>query len=205
MDRSEAMDALGGASTADGVDAAGRLRPLIRVRQVRQFTDEPVSDQELGALADVARWSGSSRNTQPWRFIVIRELPKIRSIAAASLPQTRSLVTAPAAIAITMPSQPGSAVSFAYDEGRAAERILIGAHLLGLGAAIAWLVPDARPAVAAQLGLPADRSIRTIMAVGHPSEAGARRKSAPGQARLPREEVVFNERWPSETPGSRGD
>ncbi len=199
------MDAFRGTSTADAGGAADRLWPLIRVRQVRQFTEEPVSDQELGALADVARWSGSSRNTQPWRFIVIREVQTIGAIAAASLPQTRSLVTASAAIAITMPSQPGSAVSFAYDEGRAAERILIGAHLLGLGAAIAWLVPDARPAVAALLGLPAERSVRTIVALGHPSEAGARRKSAPGRARLPRDEVVFNERWPSETPGSRGD
>ena len=41
------------------------VRPLLRVRQMRQFTDEMPTDEELGAIADVARWSGSSKNTQP--------------------------------------------------------------------------------------------------------------------------------------------
>jgi len=34
--------------------------------------------------------------------------------------------------------------------------------------------------------------------VGHPTDAARRPKSAPGEARLPREEVVFEERWPGE-------
>jgi len=46
------------------------------------------------------------------------------------------------------------------------------------------------------IGLPADRYVRTIVAVGHPTEAASRPKSAPGEARLPRSETVFRERWP---------
>ena len=38
------------------------VRPLLRTRQVREFTDEPVEHAQLDALADVARWSGSSSN-----------------------------------------------------------------------------------------------------------------------------------------------
>jgi nitroreductase len=49
-------------------DPITRLRPLLRTRQYREFTGEPVSDEDLRALAQVARWSGSSRNSQPWRF-----------------------------------------------------------------------------------------------------------------------------------------
>ena len=48
------------------------LRALLRTRQVRQFTDELVSDDDLQAILDVARWSGSSMNRQPWTFIVVR-------------------------------------------------------------------------------------------------------------------------------------
>ncbi len=91
---------------------------------MREFTDEPVSEADLAALAEVARWSGSSANTQPWRFIVIREPETLRGIAAAGMPQTRSLRSAMAAIAIALPEEEGKAVSHAYDEGRAAERVL---------------------------------------------------------------------------------
>jgi nitroreductase len=178
-------------------DRSELVRPLIRTRQIREFTDEPVSEADLAALADVARWSGSSSNTQPWRFIVIAEEATLRAIAGAGMPQTRSLRTAMAAIAIALPDEQGAAVSHAYDEGRAAERILIGAHMLGLGAGIAWLLAPARGAVQELLHVPGEWRIRTVVAIGHPSEAALRPKSAPGQARLPRDEVVFNERWPA--------
>ena len=49
------------------------LEALRKVRQTRAFTDEPVTDEELEQLLEVARWTGSSRNTQPWHFIVIRD------------------------------------------------------------------------------------------------------------------------------------
>jgi len=128
--------------------------------------------------------------------VIIRDSETLRSIHEAGLPQTRSLATAQAAIAIVLPREPGSGISHSYDEGRAAERMLIAASLLELGAGIAWVRSDARPAVAAILGLPEDRFVRTVIAIGHPTDASRRPKSAPGEARLPREDTVFEERWP---------
>jgi nitroreductase len=186
------------ASTPDNVkEPAAIVRPLLRVRQIRDFTDESPSQAEIDAIIDVARWAGSSRNTQPWRFIVLRDTVKLRTIAELGLPQTRSLRTATAAIAIVLPDG-ASDISLAYDDGRVAERILIAASLLGLGAGIAWVRSDVREEVSRMLGLPPDRFIRTIMALGHPSEAARAPKSAPGKARLPRDEMVFNEHWPKE-------
>ena len=176
-------------------DPAEAIRPLLRVRQVREFTDAPVDAAALDALADAARWSGSSRNTQPWRFIVVREPATLRAISEAGLPQTRSLATAAAAIAIVLPQAPGSGISHGYDEGRAAERILVAASLLDLGAGIAWIRSEARPVVGELLGLPDDRFVRTVSAVGHPTKGAQQPKSAPGEARLPRSETVFDERW----------
>ena len=174
---------------------ANQVRPLLRVRQVRQFTDEPVDADAIEAIADAARWSGSSRNSQPWRFVIVREAAVLRSIAEAGLPQTRSLATATAAIAIAVPEEQGSAVSHAFDEGRAAERMLIAASFLELGAGIAWVRTDIRPVVTELLGLPEDRFVRTIIALGHPTDAAREPKSAPGEARLPRAETVFHERY----------
>lgn len=177
-------------------DPADVVRPLLRVRQVRDFTAEPIDPGALSAVADAARWSGSATNAQPWRFVVIRAAETLRAIHAAGLPQTRSLATATAAIAIVMPQQPGGGISLAYDEGRAAERILVAASMLGLGAAIAWIGRDARPLVGDVLGLPEDRFVRTLVSLGHPSQAGRRPKAPKGRARLPRAETVFEERWP---------
>jgi nitroreductase len=175
---------------------ADRLRPLRRTRQVREFTAEPVDAGSLGAIADVARWSGSASNTQPWRFIVLTDEAVLRRLAEVGVPQTRSLRTATAAIAIVMPVDEGHEISLAYDEGRAAERILIGAGMLDLGAGIAWIRSDVRAEVSEIFGLPTDRYIRTIVAIGHPSDAALKPKAAPGEARLARDETVFRERWP---------
>jgi nitroreductase len=175
------------------------VRPLIRVRQYRQFTEQAPTDRELAAIVDAARWSGSSRNSQPWRFIVIRERATILRIHEAGMPQTRSLATALAAIAIVVPDgdlgADGDAISFAYDEGRAAERMLIAASFLRLGAGIAWLVPAIRPMVGDLLGVPRDWLVRTIVVVGHPTEEARAPKLGPDKARLPRSETVFEDRW----------
>jgi nitroreductase len=184
---------------------ADRLRPLRRARQVREFTTEPVDRGALDAIADVARWSGSSRNTQPWRFIVLTDEEALRRIAAIGLPQTRALRTATAALAIVLPADESHEIGIAYDDGRAAERILIAAGMLDLGAGIAWVRSDVRDAINEIFGLPADRYVRTIVALGHPSDAARQPKSPPGEARLSREETVVYERWPADRPGtSRG-
>ena len=136
-------------------------------------------------------------NTQPWRFIVIHEASTLRRLQVIGMPQTRSLETAVAAIAIVMPD-PADDVSSAYDEGRAAERMLVAAGMLDLGAGIAWIRSDVRAAVGEILALPPDRFIRTIVALGHPTDAARRPKTAAGAARLPREETVYEESWPKD-------
>jgi hypothetical protein len=70
--------------------------------------------------------------------------------------------------------------------------------MLNLGAGISWTIPGIRDEVGRMLGLPDDRVVRTIVQVGHPTAAARMPKSEPGQARLPRDEVVFEERWPQD-------
>lgn len=177
-------------------DAHDAVRPLLRVRQVREFQAERAVDPAtLDAIADVARWTGSSQNTQPWRFVILTDRAVIDRIAAAGMPQTRSLRTAPAVIAVVMPIDPKRAISLAYDEARAAERILTAANLVGLRAGIAWIIGPARSTVAEALGLPEDRQVRSVVAIGHPTAEAARPKAARGTARLPREETVFSGGW----------
>lgn len=172
------------------------VRPLLRVRQIRGFMRKPVTVAELNAIAQAARWSGTSRNEQPLRYILVRDRALIEEIAEAGLPQTRGLPTAPAAIAIIEPDEPERGISRAFDDGRAAERILIAANLLGLAGGISRVRAELRPAIDALLGVPSGRSVRTIVGLGHPSREALARKSKPGQARLPTDQVIFHGRWP---------
>ncbi len=180
---------------SSAVTALDTVKNLLRVRQIRQFTDESLTEAQLHALTEVARWSGSSRNEQPWYFIVIRDIATIRAIAETGMPQTRSLQTAVAAIAIVLPDDASRAISRAYDDGRVAERILIAASLLDLGAGIAWVRDDVRSRIDELLGIPDGRLVRTVMSLGHPAEEARRQRMPPGAARRPRHELVLAERW----------
>ena len=184
------------AKAASGPAPLELVEPLIRVRQARAFTGKKVTKAELDAITEVARWSGSSRNEQPCRFIALRDKAVIREIADIGLPQTRGLPTATAAVAIVEPDEPERGISRAFDDGRAAERMLIAAHLLGLGGGISRVRPDVREGINKVLSLPANRSVRTIVAIGHPTEDALEPKSQPGKARLPREEVIYEGYWP---------
>ena len=175
-----------------------RVQPLIRVRQVREFTDEPVTSAELDAITEVARWSGSSRNEQPCRFVAIRDTRTIADIAERGLPHTRGLATARAAVAVVIRDDPEQEFSHAFDVGRAVERILIAATELGLGAGVSTPLPELRGSIGEVLALPAEWSVHAMLAIGHPTDAARRPKSAPGKARLSRDEAVFDEHWPSD-------
>ena len=161
------------------------LRPLRRARQVREFTDEPLTDAELDAITDVGRWTGSSRNTQPWRFVVIRDVDTIRSprggrAAPDPFPEDgdggrrhRPARRRRASRSRT-PTTTGEPPSGCSSRPACSD----------LAAGIAWVRPDVLPAVREILDLPEDRMVRTLMALGHadvrgaPAEIGARRSPA---------------------------
>lgn len=163
------------------------LRALRRTRQVREFTDEPVREADLRAILEVARWTGSSTNRQPWTFIVLRD-PAVRKRLAELAPYAKHVAGAATGIAIAMGGD--NAEWDAYDEGRVAERILVAAGALGLGAGIGWVLEAQRPDVAALLGLTAPAFVRTIVSLGHPTDAARQPRSAPGTARRPLAELV---------------
>ncbi|MGO9181410.1 MAG: nitroreductase family protein [Candidatus Limnocylindrales bacterium] len=163
------------------------LRALRRTRQVRQFTDGPVAESDLRAILEVARWSDSSTNRQPWTFIVLRSRA-VRERLAELAPYARHVAGAPLGIAIAMGGD--NPEWDAYDEGRAAERMLVAAGALDLGAGIGWVQDAQRPAVAALLGLTAPAFVRTIVSLGHPTDAARQPRSAPGTARRPLADIV---------------
>jgi nitroreductase len=164
----------------------------LRVKQMRRYSPEPVPDDIIAQLLQIARWSGSWGNSQPWHFIVIRDHQVLGRIGRLR-PMMSWLADVPLAIAIVLDT-PGT--SQAYDEGRVTERLLIGAHLLGLGAGIAWFGGDTEDAEAKRiLGIPAERTARSLIAIGHPTSAKDPILDLLPGGRKPLSEIVSYDHW----------
>lgn len=168
------------------------IEQLRTVRRIRQYAPDAVPDDVVRQLLEIARWTGSSKNTQPWQFIVVRGPEALRRISALR-PNINWLAGAPLAIAIVLD---GAGSSQAYDEGRLTERLLIAAHLLGYGGGIAWFGDERQQAEAKDvLGIPAERTARSMVAIGRPISIKDPRPGAAAGGRKPLSEIVHDERW----------
>ena len=171
---------------------------LIRtVRQARQYGPQSVPADVIDTLLEVARWTGSSRNSQPWHFIAITDKEQLRRISQLRTP-INWVAEAPLGIAIVLDGE--NATSEAYDEGRVTERILIAAHLLGLGAGTAHFGGEAEQAEGKRiLGIPAERTAKSIVTIGTPTSVKDPRPNPRKGGRKPLSEIVSYERWGSPT------
>jgi nitroreductase len=168
------------------------------VSQIRQYAPDPVPDDVLEALLELARWTGSSRNSQPWHFVVVRDREALRRMAAMR-PNINWAASAPLGIAIVLDG--ANPMSEAYDEGRVTERLLTGATLLGYGGGVAWFGEPQHQAEAKRiLGIPSDKSARQIVMVGKPKSKDDPRPNGPARGRKPLSEIAHYERWGQRTP-----
>ena len=169
------------------------LDPIRRVSQIRQYASEAVPDDVVDKLLELARWTGSAKNGQPWHFIVVRDKERLKKIAALR-PNINWLASAPVGIAIVLD---GAEPMFgAYDEGRLTERLLTGATMLGYGGGTAWFGGPTQDAEAKRiLGIPNDLTARQIVMIGRPTSAKDPRPSGPPRGRKPISELVSYDRW----------
>lgn len=164
-----------------------------KVRQARRYRSDPVPADVLDELLEIARWTGSSRNTQPWRFIVITDKETLGRISRLRTP-INWVADAPLAIAIVLNG--ASPAGEAYDEGRVTERLLIGARLLGLGGGIAWFGDADQEAEGKRiLDIPAERTARSMVVIGYPTTTKDHRPNPAAAGRKPLSEIVSHERW----------
>ncbi len=169
------------------------LERIRRVRQIRQYRPDPVPAEALARILEIARWTGSSRNTQPWHLIVVDDRALLHQLSQLR-PPIAWLADAPLGIAIVLDGQ--SEIAEAYDEGRLIERILIAANLLGLAGGVAWYGDAAQQAEAKRLlGIPEERTARSIVALGYPRSARDPRPSPVRGGRKPLAEIVSVNRY----------
>lgn len=169
------------------------IEQIRTVRQARLYRPDPVPAEVLEQLLEIARWTGSSRNTQPWEFIVITDKDQLRQVSQVR-PPINWVADAPLAIAIVLNG--ANLISEAFDEGRVSERILIAAHVLGLGGGTAWFGDDAQQANAKQiLGIPDEKTARSVVVIGYPTTTKDHRPSPSTPGRKPLADLVSYDRF----------
>jgi nitroreductase len=167
--------------------AAERIKFLKRLRSVKAFTSEPVSDEMIQDILEVGRWSGSGANRQPWEVLVVRDPEAKRKMGEWGANPAPT-----AAVVFLLVSTSDAA---AFDEGRLAERLNLAALAHGLGSTVATLKGDGIAAAKEFFGVPADRRAIFLVAVGH-TDAQLRRARQPNpQPRKPMEQFVHRDRF----------
>jgi nitroreductase len=170
--------------------AGDRISLLRSLRAVRNFRPDPVPQEIIDDILEVARWTGSSVNRQPWELVVIRDRETLGALSRLE-GYARHLGGAPLGIVLVMAGE--RPTSETYDEGRLAERVMLAAWAHGVGSSVGWFAGDGRRYAKEILGVPENRTVRTAISLGYPDE-GARRRRA-GRARKPLSEIVHEERY----------
>jgi nitroreductase len=164
------------------------LRSLIARRTARSFTTDDVSVETVQQLVEVARWTGSARNRQPWRFVAVYE-PSVRASLARLGAYAGHVADAPVVLVLLSPAE--QRLDTEFDLGRMAQSVTLAAAESGLGSCIVSLYPAENAHAAAGLvGAGPGWVARHAIALGHPAPPQVSGRSAIPQGRLEVSELL---------------
>lgn len=155
---------------------------ILKLRAMRKFGDRQISDDDLDAILEAARWTGSSKNSQNWKFVVVRD-PEQRALLATAGSFTGPVTNAPCVIALVDLSD-----GYEFDVGRAAQNIMLAADAIGVGSCPVTLHDGAKAAEV--IGIPEGSAVRYAVALGYPQSGRQADRGFGKGGRKPHAEVV---------------
>ena len=153
-------------------------------RDSRAYAGRAIGEEELQRILQAGRMAGSSKNTQPWRFVVLRDAERKRELASCGQ-FAQHVPAAPLAIAIVL--APGGG---AFDACRAAQNMMLAAWAEGITSCPVAM--HDRECAARVLGLPDDHVVAMVISFGYPASEESRHRGVP---RTSLAELVHYERW----------
>jgi nitroreductase len=151
---------------------------------VREYQDRSVSDEVISRVLEAGRLTGSSRNRQPWHFVVVREREALRQIAQHAVTGAYIAQAAFAIAVLVPPSGQGP-----MDAGRAGQDMALVAWEMGLGSNFVTNVDT--PEIRQILGVPDGLAVQVILPFGYP----ARKLGRGRKQRKPLREIAHRERF----------
>ena len=160
-------------------------RAVVDKRDQRGFLDRPLPEEALRRILQAGRMTGSSKNREPNRCVVVRNRERRAALGALS-PFGRFLARAAAVVVIVQTE------AHEFDAGRCAQNMMIAAWNDGIGSCPAHL-PEAP--LAALLGIPAGLAINRVVGFGYIDPGRAAPPSSVARRRRPLVELVHHEVW----------
>ena len=161
-------------------------------RDVRDFEDRPIPDEDLDRILEAGRRSPSSTNQQAWDFVIVTERERLRELAGVWR-YARHVASSAATVALVMPASADaeSRETFQYDLGQVTISMMVAAADLGIGSGHASVGDQAL--ARRLLGLPEDRECAWLIAFGYPADRPLRPMARLN--RRPFDDVVHRNRW----------
>ena len=160
------------------------FKAIVTKRDRREYQSKPVPDEIVQRILQAGRMAGSSSNSQPIRYVVLRDKSVVEALAPAGR-GTAPLLRSPLPIAVLLP--PGSRD---FDVGRSVQNMMVAAWAEGI---ISCPVGIQDQAIARQaLGQPDEYNVSICVAFGYPEPGSPRGR---GQKRLDLDEIVHWDRW----------
>ena len=139
-------------------------------RSIRKYTNRPVEQEKIDYILRCALMAPSSKRTNPWEFIVVRDEAKLRQMSGCRTYGSQMFDTAMAGIVIALDTSLSDA--WMADGAIAAEHILLAAEEQGLGAC--WCHVYCREAseelIKRLCGIPEDKTVLCVISLGYKDE-----------------------------------
>jgi nitroreductase len=173
------------------------LHPLLAERWSPRGLDvaHELSEDQLTALLEAARWAPSANNTQPWRFAVARRgTPEFAAVQDALAPGNQLWAHTASALVVVAAETAGPDGSprpwASYDTGQAVAHLSVQAQHEGL--ALHQLGGFDRDRVAALLALPAAVLPLVVLTIGRRDGEAALPEPLAAREQAPRERLPLD-------------
>ena len=139
-------------------------------RSIRQYKAQPVEQEKIDYMLRCALMSPSSKRTNPWEFVVVRDEAKLRAMEGCRTYGSGMFKTAMAAIVVALDTTLSD--TWMADGAIAAEHLLLAAEEQGLGACWCQIYQreGAEELVKSLCSIPADRTVLCVISIGYKDE-----------------------------------
>lgn len=140
-------------------------------RSVREYKPEPVPEEKLKKVLEVARLAPSAHNDQPWKFVVVKDSEKRKELAQAA--NNQSFIGEAPVVIVAVALEPDHIMScdvpaYAVNLAIAVDHMTLAAAEEGLGTC--WIGAFNQEEVKKVLKIPEKYKVVTLFPLGFPAD-----------------------------------